>query len=254
MKLIILGSGTSVPLTYRASPSIVLIKNDRCILFDIGPGTLRQLAKIGYDHHQIDQIFLSHFHPDHTADLIHFLFATRYPADLKKRDPFTITGPKGLREFLTNLQTAYSKWLDVPPEIMLLEELDNQSPDQKIYNDLNISTQPVKHTERSLAYRVEMENSKNFVYSGDTDYCEEIITISKKSDLLILESAFPEGQKTKGHLTPSLAGKIASLAGVKKLLLVHFYPATLASNITDDCRKTYAGELILARDLLSVSI
>ncbi|MBW1765248.1 MAG: ribonuclease Z, partial [Deltaproteobacteria bacterium] len=85
MRLIILGSGTSVPLSYRASPSMAIFMDDRPTLFDIGPGTLRQLARIGISHDRITHIYISHFHPDHTADLIHFLFVTRNPEILDKR-------------------------------------------------------------------------------------------------------------------------------------------------------------------------
>jgi len=126
IKLIVLGSGTSVPLSYRASPSLAFFIEDNIILFDIGPGTLRQLSKIGIGHERIKHIFLSHFHPDHTADLIHFLFATKYPPSFKKRKPFVISGSQGLSEFITRLQEAYDHWLTLPPEIMEIDEIDTQ--------------------------------------------------------------------------------------------------------------------------------
>ena len=80
MKVTILGSGTSVPLADRASPSVAIFIDSRFILMDIGPGAIRQLAIAGLEYQDIDYILISHFHPDHTADLIHFFFATRYPA------------------------------------------------------------------------------------------------------------------------------------------------------------------------------
>ena len=254
MQLIISGSGTSIPLAYRASPSFILLTGRESILFDMGPGTIRQLARIGINHDKISKIFISHFHPDHTADLIHFLFATRNPPILEKRDPFIITGPRGLKEFLKKLQKTYGEWLNIPPEIMDIEELDNRKPEKRVYKNFNIISQPTKHTPHSLAYRMEGENGKSFVYSGDTGFCNEIIELAKGVDLLILECSFPDGQDVEGHLTPSKAGRIASLAGVKKLLLIHFYPEVLATDIAGQCRNTYAGELILGRDLLHISV
>ncbi len=79
MKLIILGSGTSVPQAQMASPSIALFIDDQFVLLDIGPGTLRQLAIAGLQFEDIDYICISHFHPDHTADLIHFFFCHTIP-------------------------------------------------------------------------------------------------------------------------------------------------------------------------------
>ena len=50
------------------------------------------------------------------------------------------------------------------------------------------------------------------------------LTLSKAADFLICESALPDELKAKGHLTPSLAGEIATRANVRKLVLTHFYP------------------------------
>ena len=254
MQLIILGSGTSIPLSFRASPSIVCMVDSTIILLDMGPGTLRQLSSIGINHDKIGHIFITHFHPDHTADLIHFLFATRNPPTLKLREPFIITGPQGFKDLLKKLQNAYGKWLDIPPELMKIEELDIQKPEKRKYGYLNIVSQPVKHTPQSLAYRIEGRSGKSFVYSGDTAFCDQIVDLAKNSDLLILECSFPDGDEIEGHLTPSLAGRIATLAGVNKLLLIHFYPQVLETDIAMDCRKTYKEELILGRDLLHIYI
>jgi ribonuclease BN (tRNA processing enzyme) len=60
--------------------------------------------------------------------------------------------------------------------------------------------------------------------------------------------------KVEGHLTPSLAGRIAAEAGAKKLLLTHFYPECESADIEAQCRKTYDGPLILARDLMVVDV
>jgi len=254
MELIVLGSGTCIPSNYRASPSLLLMANNQPVLFDMGPGTLRQLTRVGINHDKIGRIFLTHFHPDHTADLIHFLFATRDPSTLERRKPFTITGPMGFKNLLNNLQKAYGKWLDIPSEIMKIEELDTKKQVKRRYNNLNIISNPVKHTPHSLAYRVENEAGKSFVYSGDTDLCDEIVELAKDSDLLILECSFPDGKEMEGHLTPSRAGQIASLAKTNKLMLIHFYPEVLTTDIARDCRKTYAGELVLGRDLLHINV
>ena len=92
MDLIILGAGTGIPLTNFSSPSIAMKIKDRCTLFDIGPGTLHRLAKTGMSLASIDNVFITHFHPDHTADLIHLFFATRNPDILKNCSRGSQTG------------------------------------------------------------------------------------------------------------------------------------------------------------------
>jgi ribonuclease BN (tRNA processing enzyme) len=92
------------------------------------------------------------------------------------------------------------------------------------------------------------------VYSGDTDYSENLIALSKDADVLICESAVPDDFRVKGHLTPSLAGDIATRAGVKKLILTHFYPECDNADIEFEVRKAYDGPLVLAEDLMEIKI
>jgi len=92
------------------------------------------------------------------------------------------------------------------------------------------------------------------VYSGDTDASENLITLARDADLLICESALPDELKTEGHLTPSLAGKMAQQAGVKKLVLTHFYPECDKVDIRQQCAKTFSGEIILAKDLMRIDL
>ncbi len=254
MQLIILGSGTSIPLNDRASPSLALIVGNRPIIFDMGPGALRQLTKAGLDYEQIGQIFITHFHPDHTADLIHFLFASRIPSVVKRRDPFVISGPKGLKELVHSLQETYPNWLTLPSDIMKIEEFEAGKFTQRDYDGFRLISGPTNHTPHSLAYRVEPPEGKSVVYSGDTGFCDQVVDLAQGADLLVLESSFPDGEEAEGHLTPSQAGQIAGMANVRKLVLTHFYPECLETDIEKQCRKTYQGELILGSDLLQITV
>ena len=58
----------------------------------------------------------------------------------------------------------------------------------------------------------------------------------------------------EGHLTPGEAGRIAAQAGAKRLLLTHFYPECEGEDILGQCRKAYSGEILLAEDLLRVTV
>jgi ribonuclease BN (tRNA processing enzyme) len=254
MELVILGSGTTVPLAERASPSIALFIDTVFLLLDIGPGTVRQLAIAELTHEDIDYVAISHLHPDHTADLIHLIFATRHPPVLKKRKPFIVIGPKGFTGFLEGLKRPYGRWLDLPAGLMEIEELHTDTRDKRRFKGFSLFSAPLRHTAQSIGFRIEDNSGNSVVYSGDTGYCEEIVDLAKDADLLILESSFPDGHGMEGHLTPSQAGEIATRAGAARLVLTHFYPECLRSDIEGQCRKTYQGELILATDLMQISV
>ncbi len=70
------------------------------------------------------------------------------------------------------------------------------------------------------------------------------------ADILICESAMPDGFHLPGHLTPSLAGKTAAKARVRHLVLTHFYPECDGVDMAAQARNAFDGPVILARDLL----
>ncbi|MBW2637083.1 MAG: MBL fold metallo-hydrolase, partial [Deltaproteobacteria bacterium] len=121
-------------------------------------------------------------------------------------------------------------------------------------DSFDVNTMPMDHIESSIGFRVAVPDGTSLVYSGDTDYCENLVELSRNTDLLICEAAFPDEKKAKGHLTPSLAGKIATEAKVKTFILTHFYPECESIDIEAQCRRTYKGDLILAEDLMPIEL
>ncbi len=254
IKITILGSGTAVPSLERSSCSVLMETGSACILFDIGAGTMRRLLEAGRTISDITHIFISHFHTDHTGELASFLFSTKYPETLRRRTPFMLAGSRGLRSFYDGLLKAYGHWIELPPEILEVMELSNTGPDFVDLGQFNIETLPMEHIESSIGYRLTAPDGSCAVYTGDTDYSENVIRLGRDADLMICESAMPDRQKIEKHLTPSLAGELATRAGVKILVLTHFYPETESADIEAECRKTYSGPLALARDLMTFSI
>jgi ribonuclease BN (tRNA processing enzyme) len=254
MKITIIGSGTCVPSLKRSSCSVLVEVSDILLLFDLGAGTMRRLLEAGVGINQLSYIFYSHLHPDHTGELIPFLFATKYPEAYRRRKPFTIVAATGFVDFYETLKDAYGEWIELAPGLLSISELDTAGPDHLDCGAFDVDSLPMHHTPMSLAYRITASNGKSVVYSGDTDVCDNLVTLAKEVDVLICEAALPDEMKVDGHLTPSLAGRIAAQAEVKKLVLTHFYPECDAVDITKECRKTYQGPLVIAEDLMEIAI
>lgn len=250
----ILGSGTCVPSLERSSCSVLIESGGEKLLFDSGPGTMRRLLRVGVEIFDISFIFYSHFHPDHSGELVPFLFATKYPDAARRRRPLTISAGRGLRAFYKGLKSVYGKWVEPAPGLLVLDELDIDGSDLREYDAFTVESAPMAHNDESLAYRITGADGVSVVYSGDTDYCEELVHLARGADLLICESSFPDDRKVKGHLTPSMAGEIATRAGVRKLVLTHFYPECDLVDIEKECRKTFEGPLVSAEDLMHVSV
>lgn len=252
MALTILGSGTCVPSLQRSACSALIQVNNSRLLFDLGPGTMRRLLEADARLLDVGFIFFSHFHPDHTGELVPFLFASKYPAANRRKTPLTILAAKGFSDFFEGLKQVYGEWIELAPEVLSVIELDNTGLDTRRFDDFVVKSIPVMHRKESIAFRIESADGISIVYSGDTDFSENLIELAAGANILICESALPDHLKVEGHLTPSLAGKIAAVAGVKKLVLTHFYPECDTADIEGQCRKTYAGPLILARDLMQI--
>ncbi len=252
ISLTILGSGTCVPSLKRSSCSVLMEIGHSRLLFDCGPGTMRRLLETGISIFDISYIFLSHTHPDHTGELVPFLFGSKYPYENRK-SPLTIVAGKGFSEFHEGLKAVYGQWIDLASGILHTLELDSDRHDSLKFDDFSVESIPVEHIEGSIAFKITSPDKTSVVYSGDTDFSEDLIALAKGADLLICESALPDAMKVPGHLTPSLAGEIATSAGVHKLVLTHFYPECDRADIEKECRKTYSGPLVLAEDLMKIT-
>ncbi|MFB3885017.1 MAG: MBL fold metallo-hydrolase [Thermodesulfobacteriota bacterium] len=249
-ELILLGSGTGIPSLRRASPGLVLVSEDSKVLVDSGPGTLRKMLEAGITYRDIDLILYTHIHPDHVSELVPILFACRY-ADLPREKDLIVLGGPGFKHYFNQLKELYWPWI-APPTYRLTINETQERP--FFFKGLKISSKPMNHMPESVGYRIEFKNGRAMTISGDTDYCTNVIDLASGVDLLVLECSFPDQKKIEGHLTPSLAGRIASESNCRRLLLTHLYPICDQSDILGQCAQAYEGEIILAEDLMKVSL
>ncbi len=250
MELIIIGSGTCVMQTRRGPSGYILKLSNEIFLLDGGSGTLRNCLEAGISYRDIDKIFYTHLHPDHTIDLIPFLFATKYTPGCNRTKPLEIYGPVGFANFYHRLIDLYgSSMIDVEYDIAVRE----LSESRLSYGDWQLETRLMQHSPNAIGYRFEADG-KALVYSGDTDFGEGITQLARHADVLLLECSFPDHEKVPGHLTPSEAGKVAALAEAKKLVLTHFYPSCDEEDLLTPCARHFRGEIVLAEDLMRIQI
>lgn len=250
MKVTIIGSGVAIPNLRRRSPGLVIEAGEEKLLFDCGPDILRGLLAAGYQYQEIDRILITHFHPDHTLGLAHFLFAARYDLKPRKKD-ILIAGPAGLSNLLKGLFAIYPGWLEGDNPRVLVHEITGNEWSGMGWK---LRTGPVRHNPESIAYRLENEDGKVIVYTGDSGYAESLIELSRDADLLISECSFPDSIDLPTHLNPSKAGWIARKAGVKKALLTHFYPPCDEVDVVEECSREFKGEIIRAEDGMVLNV
>jgi ribonuclease BN (tRNA processing enzyme) len=251
MKLTILGSGTGIPTKERSAAGYVITINEKNYVFDSGPGTIRRLCEAGIDPVSINHFFYTHLHLDHIADLFPILFANKNVFRNRSRAPIHLYGPKGFRNFYLTMAQAVENQILADNYRIYLRELSDERLE---FSGWHITTCHVNHSKHSLAYRIDVANGGSLVYSGDTDVSENLIKLAHQCHVFILDCAFAEGLKKKGHLIPSEAGKMAATANCKKLILTHLYPPVDEDGILKTCQHFFDGEIIIAEDLMKIEI
>jgi len=190
MNLTVLGSGTAAPRLDRNMSGYLLEVDGKKMLFDSGPGTVRQLLKVKADLLDIDQVFYTHFHNDHINDLSAIIWSNNYGC--ARKNTLNLYGPKGFKKYFKVLMKKIMKPTKLYYGINIEEMWNNSITKISLNNKKNLKIKSIKskHTDSSISYRIEYEN-KSIVYSGDTDFSDNIIGISKDADLLLLECSFP---------------------------------------------------------------
>jgi len=249
LEVCVIGSGTSIPNPRRRPPALVVRVGDYLLLFDCGAGTIWAFTQAGLDYRDLDWIWLSHFHPDHTTDLVPLLFAARSPLYGRKK-PLVIGAATGLKDYYERLHQVYGHWIELDSSLLAFREVESTSVTKMDFPFGSLSTLPLEHVKESLGYRLKTEDGLIWAYSGDTDYCNNLVSLARDADLFFCECSFPDNLKTEGHLTPKWAGKAAREAGCKRLVLTHLYPACDEIDVVAACRKEYSGDIVVAEDFM----
>lgn len=252
MKLIILGSGSVLPNTKRSAPAFLLEVQNDLVLLDAGPGTLRQFAKINQDYFNLTHILISHTHADHLSDLMAIIEAmsvrySKYVGPDKRNRPLVIIGPPGFRKIFNFLKKTMSP--EIEPFQVRVYEVGEEKKDFKHWQ---LETKKVRHVAYwdSIAFKISEEDIQ-FVYSGDTAFCPEIIEFCRGVKILLLDCSMPIKEEfPQTHLNPQFASEIALLAGAKTLILFHLYDIIdQPADIKKEVAKKFKGKIIIAKDL-----
>jgi ribonuclease Z len=102
---------------------------------------------------------------------------------------------------------------------------------------------------------------QKFAFIMDTRLCDAAFELAADADLLVCESTFADADAgladDYGHLTAGQAGRIAAVAGARRLVLTHFsqrYDDTELPRLLRDAAAAFDGDIVLAADLDRVAV
>lgn len=249
MQITILGAGTGLPLAGHSPAGHLVQIGEQPVLVDLGPGTLARLEAAGISYRDLETIFLTHLHADHTLDLALLLQNYDSTPGWIRTEKLRLFGCRGLAAFYQRLMDAYP---GIAPSTYRIElrELGEERLD---FSGWSVEAFYTGHTPASLGYRIEAEG-KVIAFSGDATMSPGLFELARQADVFVCECSFPGETPLEGHLSALQVGRVAREAGVKRLVLVHLYPPAWDIDLVAQVRTEYKGQVELAYDGLTLSL
>jgi ribonuclease Z len=271
--------GTGMPAARHKQAAtcwLVELGNGDKFLFDIGTGSMANVAGYMIPYDYLDKVFISHLHTDHFGDLP-VLWAGGWTAG--RTSPLKVWGPSGLKpelgtkaaieglykHYAWDYETRAATVNPLAGQISVTE-FDYKGENQVVYeeNGVTIRSWPAIHiADGPVSYALEW-NGYKFVFGGDTFPNKWFIEHATKADFAIHECFhMPEqmvryyGQApplalrvaTKIHTSPPAFGKIMSTVKPRQAVAYHFFNEEgTRYQIYEAVRGTYDGPLSMATD------
>jgi ribonuclease BN (tRNA processing enzyme) len=259
--------------------SMLLALSGRRIVIDCGLGVSRGLVETGMSLKELDLIFITHLHSDHVLELgplIHTAWTTGLD------HPVRVYGPAGTSAvwagFLASL--AYDIETRIAdegrPDLASLVTVIEYGPGEIFREgDLVVEALRVDHPPVTECFALKVSGAdKTLVFSADTAPFPPLADFARNADVLVHEAMLPEGldsivrrtgngARLREHLIASHsfaadAGRIASDAGVRLLVLHHLIPADdpafTEQHWRDAVTPHWAGPLVVGRDGLAIAL
>ena len=268
MKLILLGTqgGPNFNLMRGETSSLIMV-GDRPYLIDCGYGTFRALLEADVNFLSLPNIFLTHLHDDHVADLPVLL---SHQWTQGRVEPTMVYGPYGTEALVasalqfnqanTDIRFIDEKRTLHPSMVTSGEVIPATNTVHKAYEDDWVLVTTIENTHfpewakeqmphRALSYRFDTDD-RSIVFSGDTTYSENLVKLAQGADVFVCETIELKSTQewfdivtgggfyqdaTQGiwehiietHASTQQAGRMAAEAGVTTLVLNHVLPGSL---------------------------
>lgn len=215
MELTILGFMGGYPSKGIGTSSYVLESDHFHLLIDVGSNAVLALEQ-QMDPLDIDAVILTHYHPDHIADLgvLQHVFLLKEQFDKKEKSVLPIYGHAESELHKLRTHSEVTKGV-------------NYSGKEKIeIGPFHIEFLRTIHPVPCFALQItEIKTNKKLVFTADSGYMEEFIPFSKNAELLLADTNFfEEGEHPPIHMTSKEVGTLAQSANVKEVVLTHLPP------------------------------
>jgi len=260
-QVVLLGTraGPGVDLK-RAETATVIMVDGTPYLVDCGYGAVRNLVAADISAAKINQIFFTHLHNDHTADLP-ALLTLQWTGGRTR--PIDLYGPYGTADMVraiveyckadVGIRTVDEGRKTNPADLYHGHDIEATSSPLQVFKDDRVTVSTAENTHypehsrsqmpyRSVGVRFDTK-TRSVVISGDTSYSSNLVRLAKDADVFVCEimeqatrdrwlaqlkenpdlanKASVGRHVSETHSTPEDVGRMAAEARVKLVVLNH---------------------------------
>lgn len=238
LRVEVLGCWAPYPRPEEACSGYLVTVGETRILLDCGHGVFGRLAGVT-DFRTLSAVFISHFHPDHCADLPALRHAVKGALkDGRRRDRLAVYAPGKPEEDFARL----ASWDDA----FAVCRLEDCTGGTITVGPVRVTWAPGEHPVPSFALSCSA-GGRRLVYTGDTAFREEMVAFAAGADLLLAEASGLEKDMdyVRGtHMTASQAGELARRAQAGRLSLTHLYPEYDVARLKAEAARALGREVL----------
>jgi len=200
---------------------------DGRVLLDGGAPLLPHMHRLGFDPGDIEVVFLTHFHGDHTLGLPPFVLHRVFV----DRRPLTFVGPSGTAEYLERLWEVSwgADWKRVMKPQFKARYVDAKA--SGTVAGVRYETVKLDHgTMGSNGYRIHIDG-KVVAYSGDTEPTAPLDKLVDGADVAIVEATGPGD--VFSHMSWENAARLRKRHPDTRFLFNHVYSGTTTGAVKD---------------------
>ncbi|HEX5215116.1 MAG TPA: MBL fold metallo-hydrolase [Vicinamibacterales bacterium] len=264
LRVAVCGSSAPLPSASRAKACAAVFAGGKFYLVDVGPESVENLVTWGVPLAQIGGVLLTHFHSDHIGDLGEANLQTWANGRQQPLNVYggpgvdrVVGGFNDAYRADQTYRTAHhtARWMSpeawpLVPQTVEMDGEETGARDRTAIvleeNGVRITAIEVNHDPVVPAYAYRFDyKGRSVVVSGDLKYHPPLAMAAKDADLLVIEAisrSMVKALQTAAtnvsrerqamimhdiqdyHISPTEAGELANMAGVKLLVFYHLLP------------------------------
>ncbi len=237
-----LGTCGAWPEAGRGASGLLVEYDGFRVVVDLGYGTFPRLLEHCGGGPRVDAVVITHEHPDHCADLSALGRALYFAEERGERVPLYCTpGVVGRVQAMEPTEDL--------GEVFEVFEL----PGRYQVGPLRLDAELLPHHVPHAGVRLSAEGF-TVAYSGDAGAAPVLGELAAGADVFVAGATLQGEGRDPLLMSAVEAGEWAARAGVKRLVVSHFWPGSDRGRSVAEARSRFEGEVIAAEEGMVVAL